>query len=161
MTGTVIDDQVAALRQNVRDFIRCITSLPEDLFLTKMNGWAPRDVTAHFIGWNRASIRGSRDLMQGKTPYLLDDPGEDFSRANALLVKEISSRDRDGLVNLLRTSSGELAQFMLTLDPADWEKDWGVMFEGEPRTLQNSLGPLVEDYVNHRRQIEAWTEQQA
>ena len=154
--STVIRQQVADLERNVRDFIRCITAMPEELFLTKMNGWAPRDVTAHFIGWNRASIRGSRELMQGQVPYLLDDPGPDFSKANAILVREISSTDRDELVTMLRTSSRQLADFMLTLDPADWEKEWGVTLDGEARTLQNSLGPLVQDYADHRRQIEDW-----
>jgi hypothetical protein len=157
MTGTVIDEQVAGLRRNVRAFIDVITALPEERFLAKLDdAWTPRDVTAHFIGWNRASIRGIGDLRQGRMPYLHDDPGEDFAKANAFLVKEYASRDRDELVRQLEASSEELAAFMLTLDPADWDRDWGVTFEGEPRMLRNSFGPLVEDYVSHRRQIEAW-----
>jgi len=157
--ASVIDEQVAALRRNVRDFIATITALPEPLFLTKFDdAWTPRDVAAHFIGWNRASIRGTRDLMAGRMPYLLDDPGKDFSRANAFLVKEVGSRDRDDLIRQLEDSSEELAAFMQTLDPADWDTDWGVTFEAGPRTFRNSLEPLVQDYVNHRHQLERWIE---
>jgi len=162
MTGTVIDDQIAALRRNLRAFIDVITALPEDRFLTKLDdAWTPRDVTAHFIGWNIASIRGIKELMHGKVPYLHDDPGEDFAKANAFLVKQYASRDRDELVRQLETSSEELAAFMKTLDPTVWDTDWGATFEGGPRTLRNSLEPLVEDYVNHRHQIEAWAKERA
>ena len=157
MTASPIDGQVAALRRNVRAFIDVVAALPEARFLAKLDDtWTPRDVTAHFIGWNRASIRGIDDLRQGKIPYLHDDPGEDFAKANDFLVKQYASRDRNELVRQLETSSEELAAFMKTLDPADWDRDWGVIIEGTPRTLRNSLEPLVEDYVSHRRRIEAW-----
>ena len=154
--STVVRQQAADLEHNVRDFIRCITALPEPRFFAKIDDWTPRDITAHFIGWNLSTPWGCRQLMRGELPFYLEDPGEDFSQVNAELVKKHASRDRDELVDLLRTSSGELAKFMLTLDPADWEKDWGVRYAGEPVTLKNSIEPLVLDYVNHRQQIEAW-----
>ena len=44
------------LQRNVHSFIRTVRTLSTEQFLTKMNGWAPRDVTAHLIGWNRARL---------------------------------------------------------------------------------------------------------
>ncbi len=154
--GTNIRQQAADLERNVRDFIRCITALPEDKFLARIDGWTPRDITAHFIGWNLYSIRGCRQLMHQELPFYLEDPGEDYSNVNAELVKKHSSTDRDELITLLRTTSEELAGFMLSIDEDDWERDWGIAWQGEPVTLRNSIEPLVQDYVDHRRQIEAW-----
>ena len=154
--GTNIRQQAADLERNVRDFIRCITALSEDKFLARIDGWTPRDITAHFIGWNLYSIRGCRQLMHQELPFYLEDPGEDYSNVNAELVKKHSSTDRDELITLLRTTSEELAGFMLSIDEDDWERDWGIAWQGEPVTLRNSIEPLVQDYVDHRRQIEAW-----
>jgi hypothetical protein len=45
-------DATRSLRQAYKEFVDLIHSLPEALFLSSMNGWSPRDVVAHLIGWN-------------------------------------------------------------------------------------------------------------
>ncbi len=50
--------KITKLGLSVDDFARCIGSLNEELFLKKFNGWSPRDILAHLIGWNRYIIGG-------------------------------------------------------------------------------------------------------
>jgi len=40
------------LGQAVSKFKTCIQDLPKSKFLQPINGWAPRDVLTHLIGWN-------------------------------------------------------------------------------------------------------------
>jgi hypothetical protein len=58
VTGTTINIQLDQLDNNVKEFIKCIDSLSEYLFLKKMDDWAPRDVAAHLVGWNLYTIKG-------------------------------------------------------------------------------------------------------
>jgi hypothetical protein len=155
---TAIKQQAADLEHNVKDFIRCITSLAEPLFLTPMDGtWTPRDVTAHLVGWNLYTVRGCRQLMHQELPFFLEDPGEDFGKINAELVAKHPATDRNELVALLRTTSEEVFKFILSIEETDWERDWGIAWPaGTPVTLRGSIEPLVRDYADHRKQIEAW-----
>jgi len=34
------------------EFCDCIRSVPDRRFLEPMNGWSPREVVAHLIGWH-------------------------------------------------------------------------------------------------------------
>ena len=55
--------------------------------------------------------------------------------------------DREGFLTLPRHSGAGR-----NLPSASWQ--------AEPVTQRNSIEPLVQDYVDHRRQIEAWAEGQ-
>ena len=138
--------------------MRCVDTLPALLFLTKIDSWSPRDVLAHLIGWNRYTIEGCQQIRKGETPFYFIDPGDDFSKVNALLVQEYYSSDKRRLINELETSAQELEQFLLSVDPTEWEADYGVTYEGGPVTIKNSIDVLIRDYVVHRQQIEKWAE---
>lgn len=153
-----IEEHASLLADAVEEFARCVSSLPAERFLAKMDEWSPRDVLAHLIGWNRCTVVGSEQIRKGETPFSLIDPGEDFSRVNAGLVREVSSRDRGELLEELEASCRELCQHLRSMDPADWEYDYGVRYKGFAITVQNSVDALTSDYVHHRRQIVEWTE---
>ena len=153
-----IKEQLTNYNRCVREYVKCIESLPEALFLKKMDDWAPRDVTAHLIGWNLHKIKGCLQIKKGEVPFYFIDPGDDFCEVNALLVRKYDSRDKNKLINQLNASTEKLCEFLATLDPADWETDFGVRLMGRTVTIKNSIEAMAYDFINHRQQIEKWAE---
>jgi hypothetical protein len=154
-----IEEQIKRLDDNVGDLIRCVMSLKGKLFLEELNHWSPRDIVAHLTGWNRYLIDGSKQIMRGELPFYDVDPGDNYSKVNAVLVQEYSSRDRRELLDDLRASAGELTQFLQSLDPHNWDHDYGVRHKGLNITVRNSVDELIDDYAHHREQIEKWAKE--
>ena len=153
-----IEEQINNLSKHTEEFVGCINSLPEGLFLKKLDEWAPRDILAHLIGWNRLTIQGCQQIMKGQTPSFFIDPGHDFSKVNAVLVQRYDSKDRQTLIEELNASARELKQFLLTIDSARWDTDYGVTYKGETVTVMNMVDALARDFVHHKIQIEKWVE---
>jgi hypothetical protein len=156
-----IENQIASFRKNVEAFEGCIRSLNQDQFLTPLNRWSPRDIVAHLIGWNRALIEGSNQIRKGELPFYDMDPGENYSKVNDAFVKDISSGSREELLAQLNTSAEELAGFLRTLSPGDWDQDYGVRHKQAVVTIRNTMDELIEDYDHHLRQIEDWFRKQS
>ena len=151
-----IKDQISELSRSIKEFASCVDSLPSESFLKPIDAWAPRDIVAHLIGWNRYTITGCEQIRKGETPFYFFDPGEDFSKINATLVQEYASRDKQEILDELTASLQELTQYLHSLDPADWERDYGVTYQGAPITIRSTIDALMGDFVHHQRQIEAW-----
>ena len=152
------EEQIRKLDNNIKEFSGYINSLPENLFLKKLDDWAPRDILAHLIGWNRATIEGCQQITKGETPSFFINPGYDFSKFNAILVQQYNSEDRQKLIEELEVSARELEQFLLSVDGSKWDTDYGVTYRGGSVTFGNMVEGLNNDYVNHRKQIETWVE---
>jgi hypothetical protein len=148
--------QVSELNSAVQEFSRCIDSLPESVFLKKMNDWAPRDVIAHLIGWNLYTIKGCQQLKRGELPFYFNDPGDDFRKVNALLVGKYNSKDKKKLLAQLEASAKKLTSYIATIEPSDWEGDFGVTFWRKTITIKNSVDALITDFISHKRQIKKW-----
>ncbi|UCH42887.1 MAG: ClbS/DfsB family four-helix bundle protein [Dehalococcoidales bacterium] len=153
-----VEEQISNLTSNINEFKACISYLPDGLFLKKLDDWAPRDILAHLIGWNRSTVEGCQQIIKGETPSFFIDPGYDFSRFNAILVKEYNSEDRHKLIEELEISRHKLEQFLLSIDSDKWDNDYGVTYRGGSVTVGNMVEGLNNDYVNHRKQIETWVE---
>ena len=153
-----IEEQIKNLDHSIEEFVRYIDSLPKKSFLEKMNDWAPRDVLAHLIGWNRYTIEGCQEIRRGEAPFYFIDPGEDFSKVNAVSVQKYHSTDKGELVDELEASARELKQFLLSLDSVEWEADYGVKYGGGPVTIKNTVDALIGDYVQHKDQIKQWAQ---
>ena len=151
-----IEDQVENLRHCVQGFTECMESLHRGMFLKKNNGWSPRDILAHLIGWNRYTVKGCEQIQRGDLPFYFDDPGEDYCKVNAVSVREYSSEDIRELLDELEVSTNELIVFLGRVDPVDWDRDYGVRYQGFNVTIQNSVDALIEDYIKHRQQLEEW-----
>ncbi len=156
---TGIKKQADSLNHSVQEFTRCIDLLPESLFLKKIDAWAPRDIITHLIGWNLYTIKGCQQLKKGELPFYLIDPGDDFCKVNAVLVKEFDTKDKKSLINQLNASAKELNDYLSTVSPADWEADFGITFGGETITIKNSVDALIADFIIHRKQIEKWVDE--
>lgn len=151
--------QVIEFGLRVDEFTRTVASLSKELFLKKINHWSPRDILAHLIGWNRHLIRGCRQIKKGELPFYDIDPGENYSRINAGLIKKYSSQDREVLLSELQISAGELKQYLQSLDQREWNYDYGVTHQGAIVTIKNTVDDLISDYLHHKEQIEALTKE--
>ena len=151
------EEQVRRLATAVDEFKRCMIALPPDLFLRSFTQWSPRDVLAHLIGWNRYTIEGSEQLRKGTVPSFFIDPGENFSKVNAKLIEQYPSTDKGELLDELESSFQELKRYLLSLDPAKWEADFGVRYKGSPVTAKGLVEALIGDYLHHKEQVDQWT----
>ncbi len=156
-----IETQIAKFDQSIEDFVNCVASLNEELFLKRFNLWSPRDVVAHLIGWNRYIIEGSNQIRRGELPFYDIDPGEDYSKVNAVLVLEYSSTDRQEMLDELQVSAQELKQFIRSLDSSEWSRDYGVRHKGAIITIQNTVDELIEDYDIHKERIKEWVRRES
>lgn len=151
-----IETQIARFDRSVEEFIRCVIALEEELLLRNINGWSTRDIVTHLVGWNRYIIEGSNQIMRGELPFYDIDPGEDYSKVNAVLVREYSSKNKHELLDELRASAQELIQFLRSLGSSEWEQDYGVRHKEQIITIKNTVDELIEDYDIHRERIANW-----
>lgn len=148
--------QIKQLDQAVGNFRTCIQDLPESRFLQPMHGWTPRDVLAHLIGWNRLYITGLGEIKSGELPSYFSDDENDYSNVNAESVEVYATLDQGLLLDELQDSSQALQDYLLLLDPGDWKADFGVRFRGSTITIESEVAELIEDYDDHREEIQAW-----
>jgi hypothetical protein len=164
MDRRALEEQVFRFEQCIRAFAASAAALDETLFLGEVNDWTPRDIVAHLVGWNRHMVRGAKQILRGELPFYDVDPGPNFSKVNAAIVSEYDDTDCSVLLRKLSETAGELKAFLQTIDPADWDRDFGVRHEGEGLsveftagevvTVKGSVDDLIADYDYHRAQLE-------
>ena len=143
-------------QRNMHQFMRTIRTLSDEQFLQPINGWSPRDVVAHLIGWNRAFIDVADDMRRGAAPAVLIDPGENFSKANAVFVRQYDATAMIELLRELELSYQEFARCLYTVDAESWS--WPVNVPGRTNavSIEWYVRELIDDYENHRQEIEEW-----
>jgi hypothetical protein len=151
-----IKDQIEKLNENVEALASFVESLNENQFLVKLKNWSSRDIIAHLIGWNRAIIQGSQQILKAELPSYDVDSGENYSKVNAQFVRNYSSTNLQEMVKELRNSASELSEFLKNLNEKDWSNDFGVKNKGLTITIQSTVDDLIEDYAHHTAQIEKW-----
>ncbi len=151
-----IEEQLARFERSLDDFARCVGVLDQGSFTKEINRWSARDILAHLIGWNRYVVEGSKQIKTGELPFYDVDPGENYSKVNAILIRECPSENRMELLDELRTSAKELIEVLRSLDPGDWARDYGVRNKGTVVTIRGTVDELIADYAHHRDQIVDW-----
>ena len=154
-------ETIEQLQRSMHEYMRSVRTLSDAQFLQAMNGWSPRDVTAHLIGWNRAGIETADAMSVGEVPSVLVDPGEDFADVNAAFVQRYDSADMNALLRELELSYQELARHLYTIDASGWTRPVQVPGWSRPVTLQWNFEELAKDYVHHRQEIEEWLRSRA
>ena len=161
MEINLIDNQNAlnSFELVYKDFCDCIVSLPEALFLSPMNGWSPRDIVAHLIGWNRQMIEASAAILRGDTPAYYADAPNDYCNINAGFVKQFASRSKAELLDELKSSMEDFEEFVMSLDQSEFTASHGVMhYSGRPATVEGIINALAGDYREHLCEITEWLE---
>jgi len=155
-----MDDQdvLQPLNQSYREFVDLVNSLSDEQFLHLMDGWSPRDVVAHLIGWNDLMIESSLSILAGKTPASYADAQNDFSHINSGFTSKFSSRSKRELLRELKSSLERFEAFLSGLPPQELENSHGVLhYSGRPATVGKIITSLVGDYRQHARQIADWS----
>ncbi len=153
MSADTIETQIENLGEGVREIRVAAEALSEGAFLGALGNWTPRDVMAHLIGWNRYSVRGAQQLLEGKLPFYDLDPGEDYCHINARLVAEYPSENRTELLAEHEKAAHELAELLRSLSEEQWSGGTGVLLEGEELTIRQNVDWLIEDHHHHSEQI--------
>ncbi len=149
-----VKDQLENFQRCVEAFAGTVAALDERVFLRKVTDWTVRDIVAHLVGWNRHVLRGAKQILRCELPFYDVDPGSDYSKVNAALVREYGDTDRLALLESLAASAGELTAFLRAIDPGDWDRDFGVRHKGEMLTVKSTMDDLIADYDHHRGQLE-------
>ena len=150
------EQDLQALQSAFEMFTACITPLAVPEFLRRVTEWAPRDVMAHLIGWNRYTRTGCEQIRQGMIPFYFADAGDDFRHVNANSVQTYASAEKHALIEELTASFQELLRFLICVPPEAWQADYGVRYQGEPITIANTVGALSSDYLEHTKDIKSW-----
>src|SRR5262245_49482019 len=138
-------------------FIQAIELLSDELFLTSIDDWTPRDVAAHLTWWNRNMIAASQSLQAGIPPSYYSDAINDYRYINAQAIVEFPSQDRRVLLNELRATLDALARYLQALCSQAWDADHGVRHHrGGAATIRRIVESLAGDYEHHTRQVEEW-----
>jgi hypothetical protein len=87
------EQDLQALQSAFEMFTTCISTLSGPVFLRRVTQWAPRDVLAHLIGWNRYTVTGCEQIGQGTIPFYLADADYDFRHVNADSVQTYTSAE--------------------------------------------------------------------
>ncbi|MFO8036040.1 MAG: ClbS/DfsB family four-helix bundle protein [Anaerolineales bacterium] len=153
------EEQIAETEKAVNDFIATIENLPENLFLKPMNGWSPRDVTAHLIGWNQRTIEGCRQIIRGERPDYFEDADNNYSNLNAESVRTYASQNKINLLAECTDSFRDLKNYLRSLEYQQWVKDYGVHYRDWVITVYNTVLALQKDYESHREEIENWAQE--
>ena len=150
-------EALVPLKKAYQDFVGVILPLSDELFLTSMGGWAPRDVVAHLIGWNRLMIEAPSSILVGQAPAYYADTPNDYSTINAGFTSRYSSHSKHELLSELELSLASFEAFILALQDDEMLADHGVRhYSGSPATVGRIISSLAGDYQSHTRQIIAW-----
>ncbi|MEW6029897.1 MAG: ClbS/DfsB family four-helix bundle protein [Chloroflexota bacterium] len=153
-------DAILSLKHAYQDFTELILSLSDEQFLSPMNGWAPRDVVAHLVGWNGLMIESSLSILAGKPPAYYEDARNDYSNINAGFTAKHSSRSKRELLAELKSSMEKFEAFIHALPAEELTADHGVVhYSGSPATVGRIINSLAGDYQYHTRQIKEWLKQ--
>ncbi len=147
-------DPIATLRASLEEFVRCVESLPEEVFLTKIVNWTPRDVVAHLIGWNRQTREGCDEMRAGTEPFYFSDIEHDFRHVNAAAVARYAGTEKRALINELIASHRELEHYLMAMEPEAWDRDFGIRYRDRPVTIRSTIKAIARDYDRHRQRLE-------
>ena len=149
-------DQLRDLDTAYRGFRAVVEALPTEKFLASLGDWSPRDIAAHFVGWNRITLAGCAALREGEVPFYFFDGTNDYRKINAGFFQRFSSRERDTLLWQIDQAMRELVAYLGRMDEAEWEQDTGVVhYRGGPATVARCVDSLLRDYRKHTEEIHA------
>ncbi len=82
------DKQLTDLEIAYTAFIETMRSLSANDLLKSLGDWTPRDIAAHFIGWNRITLAGCSALREGVEPFYFHDGTNDYRKVNARFFEQ-------------------------------------------------------------------------
>ncbi len=150
------EQQLADLEKAYGLFVACIKGLSPENFLASLGDWAPRDIVAHLIGWNRITLVGCGELREGVLPFYFYDGTNDYRKVNAGFIRRYAAREQETLLRDTAATMAALVAYLKTIGDDEWEQDTGIVhYRNGPATVARCVDSLIRDYGKHREEIEA------
>jgi hypothetical protein len=148
------DQVISALIEARQNILREVSGLSdEDQDRVFLGIWSVRDLLAHLTGWDYTNIDAVREIMSGKLPGFYDHHDRDWRTYNAMLVSKYKRGSINEQIDLLQSSQHKLIEFLETIPPEAFNKDFGVRFRGYKVTVQRLLEADTKDVQMHCKQI--------
>ena len=147
-------EQLADLELAYEAFIQTAKDLSPEELMKSLGDWTPRDILAHFIGWNRITLVGCAEICEGIEPFYFYDGTNNYRKVNAPFFERFNSTDRDILLDQVRITKNALVSYLWTIEENEWELDTQVVhYRGGPATVARCVDSLIRDYRKHREEI--------
>jgi hypothetical protein len=148
------DKQLTDLETAYADFMETMRSLSAENLLKSLGDWTPRDIAAHFIGWNRITLVGCGELREGVKPFYFYDGTNDYRKVNARFLEQFPSSNREELLKEIAVTKDVLGAYLKTIPESEWELDTGIVhYRGNSATVARCVDSLIRDYRKHRQEI--------
>ncbi len=115
--------------------------------------WSVRELLAHLAGWDYANLDAAKRIIKGRLPSFYEYHDRDWQTYNAMLVKKYRRNTFREIRATLKASQQKLIEYLQTLPPEYFNRDFGVRFRGYRVTVQRLLEADVKDVRIHHRQI--------
>ena len=110
------DKQLEDLETAYTAFMATLRGLSIQNFLKSLGDWTPRDIAAHFIGWNRITLAGCSALREGAEPFYFYDGTNDYRKVNSKFLKQFPSMDRNELIREIEATMEILISYLITIN---------------------------------------------
>jgi uncharacterized damage-inducible protein DinB len=115
--------------------------------------WSVKDVLAHLIGWDYTNLEAVKGVLEGQVPTFYEHHDRDWRTYNAMLVRKHKTDPFQELLDRARASQKKLMEFLQTIPPESFNRDFGVRFRGYKVTIQRLLEAEAKDERIHHEQI--------
>lgn len=115
--------------------------------------WSIRDMLAHLAGWDYANLDAAKKISAGKLPSFYEHRDRDWQTFNAMLVKKYRRNTFREQRATLKRSQQKLVNYLQTIPPEYFNKDFGVRFHSYRVTIQRLLQVDIKDVQIHHQQI--------
>ena len=115
--------------------------------------WSVRDLLAHLIGWDDTNRKAVKSILAGQVPSFYEHRDHDWQTYNAMLVRKHKRGSFQELLTTARASQKRLIEFLQTIPPENFNKDFSVRFRGYKVTIQRLLEAERKDEQVHLEQI--------
>jgi hypothetical protein len=115
--------------------------------------WSARDLLAHLAGWDFTNLQAIRAVQKGKLPKFYVYYDRDWKTYNAGLVAKYKRDDFHELLELVRDSHHQLIEYLQTVAPEAFTRDFGVRSRGIKVTIARLLQAELGDERAHLKQV--------
>ena len=146
---------LAELRETRVQILNEAVALPaEKQDMVFLGIWSVKDLLAHLAGWDFANLEAVEAVLAGRLPAFYEHRDPDWQAYNAMLVAKYKRDSMDELLELVRDSQRQLIDYLQTIPPESFGKDFGVRFRGYKVIVQRLLEAENKDEKMHLRQIQ-------
>ena len=118
-----------------------------------LGSWSVKDLLAHLAGWDFTNMDAIKSVLAGKLPAFYEYRDRDWQTYNAILVGKYKKNSFRELLATVKNSQRKLIEFLQTIPPEYFNRDFGVRFRGYKVTIQRLLEADIKDVQIHCQQI--------